>query len=127
MPQENPTHLFISYATEDGALADWLARKLANQGYAVWLDRLKMLGGAPWSQSIAIAITEPHGFTVEIEGGRNGWPEHQVGRHVAVVFEAGGGNFLAGRFDGVPQVDPVVHPIRRDVAGEAEIRGGPGR
>ena len=58
MPTENPTHLFISYATEDCALADWLARKLANQGYAVWLDRLKMLGGEPWPQSIDIAIKE---------------------------------------------------------------------
>lgn len=52
------SHLFISYATEDGALADWLARKLAAQGYAVWLDRLKMLGGEPWPQDIDVAIKE---------------------------------------------------------------------
>lgn len=57
MPKDS-THLFISYATEDYALAEWLARKLANQGYAVWLDRLKMLGGEPWPQSIDIAIKE---------------------------------------------------------------------
>jgi hypothetical protein len=35
MSTENPPHLLIGYATEDGALANWLARKLANQGYAV--------------------------------------------------------------------------------------------
>ena len=58
MMTEKATHLFISYATEDGALADWLARKLANQGYAVWLDRLKMLGGEPWPQDIDVAIKE---------------------------------------------------------------------
>ena len=58
MSPEKNTHLFISYATEDGALADWLARKLVNQGYAVWLDRLKMLGGEPWPQDIDVAIKE---------------------------------------------------------------------
>src|SRR5258705_12055302 len=58
MTTEQATHLFISYAIEDAALADWLARKLANQGYAVWLDRLKMLGGEPWPQDIDVAIKE---------------------------------------------------------------------
>ena len=36
-------HIFISYATEQSALCDWLARKLASEGYAVWYDRLKLL------------------------------------------------------------------------------------
>ncbi len=49
-------HIFISYATEDMALADWLARKLAAEGYAVWYDRLKLLGGEPWPQDIDVAI-----------------------------------------------------------------------
>jgi hypothetical protein len=52
----NPTHLFISYASEDAALAKWLARKLAALGYAVWFDQLKMLGGEPWPQTIDDAI-----------------------------------------------------------------------
>lgn len=52
----NPTHLFISYASEDGVLAKWLARKLAALGYAVWFDQLKMLGGEPWPQTIDDAI-----------------------------------------------------------------------
>jgi hypothetical protein len=53
---EQLTHLFISYAEEDVALAKWLARKLASFGYAVWFDQLKMLGGEPWPQTIDDAI-----------------------------------------------------------------------
>ena len=51
-----PSHLFISYASEDVALASWLARKLAAFGYAVWFDQAKMLGGEPWPQTIDDAI-----------------------------------------------------------------------
>ena len=41
-------HIFISYAWEDAALAEWLARKLMALGYAVWIDRFKLLGGDVW-------------------------------------------------------------------------------
>ena len=58
MTIEKATHLFISYAIEDVALAEWLARKLVNQGYAVWFDRMKLLGGEPWPQDIDVAIKE---------------------------------------------------------------------
>ena len=51
-------HLFISYAWEDGAVAEWLARKLAASGYAVWIDRFKMLGGERWPKDIDRAIRE---------------------------------------------------------------------
>jgi len=54
----NATHLFISYADEDFALAGWLARKLSTYGYAVWFDRMKMLGGEPWPQTIDEAIKQ---------------------------------------------------------------------
>ena len=37
-------------------LATWLARKLAALGYAVWFDRMEMLGGEPWPQTIDDAI-----------------------------------------------------------------------
>lgn len=50
------THLFISYATEDSTLASWIARKLAARGHAVWFDRMKLLGGEPWPQTIDDAI-----------------------------------------------------------------------
>jgi len=57
VPAENQRdHVFISYATEDSALADWLARRLAASGYAVWYDRMKLLGGEPWPQDIDHAI-----------------------------------------------------------------------
>lgn len=49
-------HLFISYATQDERLASWLARKLAARGHPVWFDRLKMLGGESWPQTIDDAI-----------------------------------------------------------------------
>ena len=38
-------HLFISYATEDSDLAEWLSLKLTGEEYAVWCDRFKLLGG----------------------------------------------------------------------------------
>jgi hypothetical protein len=50
------THVFISYAAEDVVFATWLSRKLASVGYAVWFDRLRMLGGEPWPQTIDEAI-----------------------------------------------------------------------
>jgi hypothetical protein len=51
-------HLFVSYAVEDAALADWFARRLASLGYAVWYDRFKLLGGEPWPQDIEAAIDQ---------------------------------------------------------------------
>ena len=52
------TSLFISYATEDSVLADWLALKLASEGYKVWYDRLKLLGGESYPRDITEAIRE---------------------------------------------------------------------
>lgn len=49
-------HLFISYAWEDGALAEWLALKLTALGYKVWCDRLKLLGGESYPRNIDEAI-----------------------------------------------------------------------
>jgi hypothetical protein len=55
-PTPKRDHIFISYAHENAVLADWIARKLASFGYAVWYDRLKLLGGEPWPQDIEDAI-----------------------------------------------------------------------
>ncbi|MEA4879258.1 MAG: toll/interleukin-1 receptor domain-containing protein [Dehalococcoides mccartyi] len=49
-------HLFISYATEDGELAEWLALKLTAEGYKVWCDRVKLLGGESYPRDIDNAI-----------------------------------------------------------------------
>lgn len=49
-------HLFISYATEDAALAEWLTLKLTAGGYRVWCDRVKLLGGESYPRNIDAAI-----------------------------------------------------------------------
>src|SRR5262245_65059129 len=49
-------HLFVSYATEDAALAEWLTRKLTVEGYRVWCDRFKLLGGESYPRDIDVAL-----------------------------------------------------------------------
>lgn len=49
-------HLFISYATEDGAFAEWLTLRLTVEGYKVWCDRVKLLGGESYPRDIDNAI-----------------------------------------------------------------------
>ncbi len=49
-------YLFISYASEDGDLAEWLTLKLTSEGYAVWCDRFKLLGGESYPRNIDEAI-----------------------------------------------------------------------
>lgn len=51
-------HLFISYAWEDAALADWLVLQLTNLGYRVWCDRFELLGGESYPRDIDVAIKE---------------------------------------------------------------------
>jgi hypothetical protein len=48
--------LFISYAREDEAAADWLAARLTAEGYFVWRDREQMLGGERWTTEVEDAI-----------------------------------------------------------------------
>jgi hypothetical protein len=50
------SHLFISYATEDSAFVEWLCLRLLNEGYRVWCDRLKLLGGESYPTDIDEAI-----------------------------------------------------------------------
>jgi hypothetical protein len=49
-------HLFISYAWEDQVFARWLALKLTAEGYKVWIDQFKLLGGESWPTDIDEAI-----------------------------------------------------------------------
>ena len=51
-------HLFISYATEDVAMAEWLTLKLTAYGYKVWCDRFELLGGERFPRDIDRAIKE---------------------------------------------------------------------
>src|SRR4051794_10589886 len=45
VPDGPPDFLFISYAWENIALAEWLARKLMAEGYNIWRDGQQMFGG----------------------------------------------------------------------------------
>ncbi len=51
-------HLFINYATEDEALAKWLALRLTVEGYRVWISCFKLLGGEPYPKEIDTAIKD---------------------------------------------------------------------
>ena len=51
--------MFISHANpEDNAFAQWLALKLAGQGYPVWCDLTKLLGGEDFWKDIESAIRD---------------------------------------------------------------------
>ena len=50
--------LFISYASEDYELAEWLTLRLTAEGYKVWCDRIKLLGGESYPRDIDKAIKE---------------------------------------------------------------------
>jgi TIR domain len=56
MPERD--HVFISYAGEDGLFVDWLCHKLVSEGYRVWCDRLKLLGGESYPTDIDRAIKD---------------------------------------------------------------------
>src|SRR5215831_9718027 len=49
-------HIFISYAWEDQVFAKWLALRLTAEGYKVWIDQFKLLGGESWPRDIDSAI-----------------------------------------------------------------------
>lgn len=49
---EQRTHILISYASEDAPLAEWLARKLTAEGYLVWGERFRFLGGEYYPDDI---------------------------------------------------------------------------
>lgn len=51
-------HLFLSYATEDSDLAEWLALRLTGEGYRVWCDRTHLLGGESYPDDIDRAIKD---------------------------------------------------------------------
>lgn len=53
---EERKHLFISYAPENLVLADWLAKRLTAEGYLIWCEHLKLLGGEKFPDDIEKAI-----------------------------------------------------------------------
>lgn len=55
-PTQQRDHVFISYATEDWPFVEWLALRLTAEGYRVWCDRFKLLGGESYPKDIDVAI-----------------------------------------------------------------------
>jgi hypothetical protein len=55
-PESRRDHLFISYATEDLQFVEWLTLRLTAEGYKVWCDRIKLLGGESYPRDINAAI-----------------------------------------------------------------------
>lgn len=49
-------HIFISYASEDSPLAEWLTLRLTAEGYKVWCDAIKLLGGESYPSDIDAAL-----------------------------------------------------------------------
>jgi len=60
--QMNRTRVFIAYATEDGAMAEKLFQALKGQGYAPWMDRMKLMPGQNWPLRIEDAIASADFF-----------------------------------------------------------------
>ena len=56
--QVSPDHLFVGYAVEDGVFARWLTLRLTSEGYKVWCDQVKLLGGESYPRDIRKAIRE---------------------------------------------------------------------
>jgi hypothetical protein len=54
--QQLADHLFISYASEDSEFAEWLTLRLTTEGYKVWCDRVKLLGGESYPRHIDKAL-----------------------------------------------------------------------
>lgn len=50
--------LFISFASQDIAAAEWLADRLALLGYAPWIDRRCLHGGDDWSREIGRVMSD---------------------------------------------------------------------
>jgi proline dehydrogenase len=48
--------IFISHASEDFEFSQWISLQLAKEGYGVWCDLTKLLGGENWPQEINEAL-----------------------------------------------------------------------
>jgi len=53
---DQANHLFISYAGEDAEFVQWLTLVLTRDGYKVWCDAVKLLGGESYPSDIGDAI-----------------------------------------------------------------------
>lgn len=49
-------YIFISYARSDGKIADMLQERLMERGIQVWVDRTRLVPGAPWPTGLQQAL-----------------------------------------------------------------------
>ncbi|MFZ5534603.1 MAG: TIR domain-containing protein [Patescibacteria group bacterium] len=59
-------NILISCDKSDIALADWLVRKLTSEGYSVWYERFKLLGGEKYPDDIDTAIDSKAACVISI-------------------------------------------------------------
>jgi len=80
--------IFISHANpEDNAFAQWLALKLAQHGYLVWCDVIKLIGGEPFWANIEEAIQQ-HAIKVLFCGSEKSVLKKGVIREVELALKA---------------------------------------
>lgn len=53
---ENKKHLFLSFAPANRIFAEWLTRKLTAEGYLVWCESYKILGGERYPNDVNNAV-----------------------------------------------------------------------
>jgi hypothetical protein len=102
--------LFISHASpEDNEFARWLALQLAKEGYPVWCDRTKLLGGEPFWEEIEAAIrnrTRRFLFVQSRDSNKKEGPLDEVNLARTVRKQLGDDHFIiALRIDDVPFSD----------------------
>jgi TIR domain len=56
MSEPTSANLFVSFAPEDWALAEWLTLRLTREGYRIWCSRFSVLGGARYPSHAEDAI-----------------------------------------------------------------------
>lgn len=58
------SHIFVSYAHDDSAIASKLANDLLDRNYPVWIDNLNLAGGTNWERDIMQAIDDCDYFLI---------------------------------------------------------------
>ncbi len=89
--------IFISHASEDSDFTRWLALQLAKEGYGVWCDLTKLLGGENWPQEINEALqtkTQKFLFVLSSISNKKLDPLNELEVARGVVKKAGLKNFI---------------------------------
>jgi len=104
-PQRNM--LFVSHAApEDNEFARWLALQLGKEGFPVWCDQTKLLGGEPFWEEIEDAIrnrTRRFLFVQSRNSNRKDGPLDELALAKTIGKQLGDTHFIAAiRIDDLP-------------------------